>query len=319
MSSSINNIITASSSISLQQILPLHEKETILITDSATCDGRFVLYSIVAAVLDKTSCDRSSRNRGSVDKKIGRVLWLSCSPITEGMILTSLKKIGCDKSMLTSMHCPDSNLHNHNDASSTNTVPNHQLTIRSIPTLIENKLMDTDTFDAKEFAKEIYCIIKDWLLLYSGGTLNSVWVLIDDVSALSSLIGERLTHGLLLSIKLLVLRDVHLFSLVLRCSNDFDIDEIGLTTRGSNISDWLENKDADADQIMQNSTVIPWERSLVEIADSLIDIVPLSSGFSRDVHGRLLLTTSSTGNGPTLYNYCLTDTHVNLLRLNSHK
>ncbi len=36
-----------------------------------------------------------------------------------------------------------------------------------------------------------------------------------------------------------------------------------------------------------------WERSLVEIADGIIDVVPLASGFARDVHGRLIFTERS--------------------------
>lgn len=33
-----------------------------------------------------------------------------------------------------------------------------------------------------------------------------------------------------------------------------------------------------------------WERSLVELADGIIDVLPLPSGFARDVHGRLIFT-----------------------------
>ena len=33
-----------------------------------------------------------------------------------------------------------------------------------------------------------------------------------------------------------------------------------------------------------------WERALIEMADGIVDVLPLTSGFARDVHGRLIFT-----------------------------
>lgn len=40
-----------------------------------------------------------------------------------------------------------------------------------------------------------------------------------------------------------------------------------------------------------------WERQLIELADGIIDVVPLASGFARDVHGRLIFTKRPGGLG----------------------
>jgi hypothetical protein len=40
---------------------------------------------------------------------------------------------------------------------------------------------------------------------------------------------------------------------------------------------------------LENSSFV-WERSLIELSDGIIDVIPLSSGFARDVHGRLIFT-----------------------------
>jgi hypothetical protein len=40
-----------------------------------------------------------------------------------------------------------------------------------------------------------------------------------------------------------------------------------------------------------------WERVLIELADGIIDVIPLTSGYSRDVHGRLVFTKNPLGVG----------------------
>ena len=122
---------------------------------------------------------------------------------------------------------------------------------------------------------------------------------------LSVLVGERLAYSLILSLNSLKVNENHPFGLVIRCSNDYDIDASELTGRGL-----VENIDLSA------TTNVPWERSLVELADFIVDVTLLPSGYSRDVHGRLTISgraaeASNTG----LYNFCLTDNQVLLMRL----
>jgi hypothetical protein len=70
---------------------------------------------------------------------------------------------------------------------------------------------------------------------------------------------------------------------------------------------------------------------LVELADGVIDVVPLASGFAKDVHGRLIFTSkwgaglgwkkndnSSTAKNnfsTTLVNFCCSDAGVRAIRL----
>ena len=62
----------------------------------------------------------------------------------------------------------------------------------------------------------------------------------------------------------------------------------------------------------------PWERQLVEMADTVVDVVPLASGYSREVHGRLIFTSkavSATIKQQESYNYCLTDNQALVIRV----
>ena len=40
-----------------------------------------------------------------------------------------------------------------------------------------------------------------------------------------------------------------------------------------------------------------WERNLVELADGIVDVMPLQSGFSLEAHGRLVFTERKGGRG----------------------
>lgn len=40
-----------------------------------------------------------------------------------------------------------------------------------------------------------------------------------------------------------------------------------------------------------------WERTLVEIADGIIDVTPLASGYAREAHGRMVFTERKGGLG----------------------
>ena len=84
---------------------------------------------------------------------------------------------------------------------------------------------------------------------------------------------------------------------------------------------------------------VAWERALVEMADGIVDVTPLPSGFAKDVHGRLVFTgrwggglgwldeegntaakpfvnTSSNSNfSTTIVNFCCSDAGVRAIRL----
>ena len=70
-----------------------------------------------------------------------------------------------------------------------------------------------------------------------------------------------------------------------------------------------------------NEEKIPWERSLVQVADGIVDVVPLASGYTREAHGRLLFSEVPAGRGwggrPTacIFKYCIADTKVLAIRI----
>jgi hypothetical protein len=89
----------------------------------------------------------------------------------------------------------------------------------------------------------------------------------------------------------------------------------------------------------------PWENALVELADGIIDAVPLQSGFSKEAHGRLVFserkggqgwqdinpndmeqgarrpttTNSLSGFSTSVINYACTDTAIKAIRLRTSK
>ena len=61
-----------------------------------------------------------------------------------------------------------------------------------------------------------------------------------------------------------------------------------------------------------------WERSLIEMADGIIDVLPLPSGFARDVHGRLIFT-ERLGSLGWKHKSCTTaDSNVDRYNHNNH-
>ena len=78
----------------------------------------------------------------------------------------------------------------------------------------------------------------------------------------------------------------------------------------------MDNADDGNDDGSKDDDECPWERQLVEMADTVVDVVPLASGYSREVHGRLIFTSKV---GPAslqdVYNYCLTDTQALAIRI----
>ena len=143
------------------------------------------------------------------------------------------------------------------------------------------------------------------------------WVILDDATTLAVLVGERLAYGFILSLRALSANcssssSNHGFGLAIRASNDYDIQRASIVEPRS--THWFggatvgEGNDIDDE--------CPWERQLVEMADIVVDVVPLSSGYSREVHGRLIFTSKA---GPSslqdVYNYCLTDTQALAIRI----
>jgi len=268
----------------LTEVLPwsIQEPRTILIADSIESDGRFLLHTLASQVLSM---------------KNGRILWLTCGAYTESLVANALKKLGCE---VATAYLRNKELASLKIQSLTQDFGNHLLALGD----------DSSEMNFEAFVKQIYHHVKEWL---QSNDETVSWIILDDISALAVLVGERLAYALVLSINALS----RTCSVAVRCSHDRDQEE-AMNLLKSMKPTWVG---AGGCARSNNEEDIPWERSLVEIVDGIIDVVPLASGYTREAHGRLLFSETPTGRGwgghPTacIYNYCITDTKVLAIRI----
>jgi len=357
---------------------------TILINDAMDTDGRFLLYTIVSQILTPptsspkaratTHHNNSSSNHGnktgsatkSTLKNNGRVLWLGCGSVTEGQILTGLKKMGIDKTILSNA--------SYQTTATTTTDHHHQqqqeqeqaswLTICSLTTELSKQVLvcqkdehtkenDFNDNDEHNFLQSMYQYIQNWLTLQSNNH-NSInddnnndhdhdhpnlsppspqWIVLDDVSTLANLLGERRVYQFILAIKATTImlqqqqqqQQQQQVGLIIRCANDFESESIstmtggGPTTTTVTTKEWFgagggggggnsattsttttttgTNNSIDNNNNNNNHNHNDyyncgyfWERSLVELVDIIFDVLPLTSGYTRELHGRIIIT-----------------------------
>jgi len=326
----------------LSQVCRWEENETILVCDSIESDGRFVLGTLVAN-LPAEERKHQEQQRASTSIR-NRVLWLCCSAMTDQLTLSALSKSGSSKSMTGSASLPELSSANSGTPPA---AADGRLTIRSIPTLLSRAISskqegDQETpqsFDTESFVKHIYRQVKEWVRFQHEKTRNQTedavgeefderrWVVLDDLSTLGALVGDRLAYGLVLSLQALSRTGGLPFGLAMRCSNDADIEAEGLMDPRS--TQWFGGAAVAA---VESSTLTgdndgymkecPWERQLVELADTVVDVCPLASGYTREAHGRLIFSrrgeaagASSSSTTTQVYNYCLTDNQALAIRI----
>jgi hypothetical protein len=322
--------------VPIQDVLPWgYERppvggRTTLICDSAETDGKFLLYTIAAQCLSSSSKAPSSLNsavpasRSSPITKIAsassqyNIIWINCGLKTEAQISAAMKKIGCDIR--------------------TNEKMVHIITLQ-VPT----------DLGGAEYLKQLYQGIH-----LKTATMSNYVIILDDATLLSTYFGPSLTYTFIQMLQRLIRRSSsdNDAGLVLRASHDLDqeyylstnqeqksvtgnkvLNYIGAGGRGMlHDSESLSKLELGSQYELEE---LVWERSLVELADGVIDVVPLSSGFAKDVHGRLVFTSrwgaglgwrkndesilsSSTAKNnfsTTLVNFCCSDAGVRAIRL----
>lgn len=152
------------------------------------------------------------------------------------------------------------------------------------------------------FVEHLFQSIKDWCDSASG---EARWIIVDDISTLAGLLGERLCYAFVLSLQGLCL--AHDFGLVVRCAGD-EMEEQPEWVGASSV-------------ISRTEQDVVWEHSLIELADGVVDVAPLTSGFSREVHGKLLFSAVPGNRGwggrdtNHVFNYRLTDNQVLAIRV----
>ncbi len=126
-------------------------------------------------------------------------------------------------------------------------------------------------------------------------------VVIDDMSSLSALLSEELAYGLLQCV--LSLRKPSA-SLIFRAPSDYD-----QSARDSK-KEWIDGISRIG--FKMNDFSLSFSRCLVECCNVMIDVLRLESGFSREAHGRLLISCSD---GWESFNYICSDHDVRAIRM----
>jgi hypothetical protein len=305
---------------------PPFPSRTLLLNDSIGSDGRFLMHTLASQILSTPSAT-GSNNKARI--KRGRVLWLGCGPVSEAQIFQSLKKIGCEKTELSQalLWSNQSGADEKNDRAA----PKTALTIRSLVAEICSQIENPEVF-----LKQIYQYIQNWLLPSSdSGDEDDApkWIILDDVSSLGNLLGERLVYSFLLALNAKSHEISISYGLMIRCS--IDSEEKSLPTFvGSSVAtgpDWFGSGGLGQRNNAANllDFQVPWERSLIELADGVMDVLPLTSGYTRELHGRIIFSQLPGGRGwgsdkddrksrqskqksspMQTINYCITDSKI---------
>lgn len=252
----------------------------------------------------------------------GRVLWLGCTPASVKQIASALKKIGCDASLTTA-----ASLATSVGASSPATAKTRRLEI--VPIMLEaateilsSSADDEDREDGEndaafannEFLKKLYKRIKTWLS-ESSSQKHPHLIVVDDATSLATIFGPTHTEFFVRQVRSLILRQGNA-SMAVLCSTDADQDRyltaaakegganVNVAGGGSAKSTWLGAGsdlyalEQEYQQVVGGAgTGSAWERNLVELADGIVDVMPLQSGFSLEAHGRLVFTERKGGRG----------------------
>lgn len=299
-------------SVNLIDVLPwgdnppisIHSKTTLL-CDSVETDGRFMLYTMAFQCLSPSHTSKDAFGGGSSEStsKITHVVWINCGIRTDDQIRSAMKKIGCDVRSSNGL-----------DIVNVNFSFSHSACVdeKSSELYLDDNLKTT--------FQKVSCIVKEQ---------KQVLIIVDDATTLSNIYGVSKTLGFLQSLRSLLQRQTQSNvekecsvpnGLVIRISHDFDQEQfyqsqaafdknvtgnqtlnyIGAGGRAMSLKLGVGNSEHEISMLEAmcafEFNFIAWERILVEIADGIVDVLPLSSGFSKDVHGRLIFTQRLGGN-----------------------
>lgn len=259
-----------------------------MVVDRVETDGRFVLYQCCAST--QPTCS---------------VLWLTCG--ATHLVVSSLRKLSAGR--------------NNNNAK---TRTESHFVVHSISDIMEELILrrteekNEVTTSIEDLAqKRIQAVIKDWV--NGGEDANSMaskqkLVIVDDVACLMLLLGTRRAYSILLSLRQRVAVDdgestpeTESLSMIFRCSGDEQVDDE---------EEWLGSGAGGSSNGGDSTTHFSHLQCMfVELADCIVDVMPLSSGYSRETHGRLVIT-DHWEETQRQYNYVLLDDEVKLLPRN---
>ncbi len=311
---------------SWQTPLLVASPRTILIGDSIHSDGTFLLHTVASQVLSSSSSSsRRERERAGDEgttSTSGRVFWLVGGPWTEVLVATALKRFGCEAAA--------SYLRKFQQSKSTTAKGGEEehddkpLCILSLTDMLAQHFQQMDDRNEDESdnyndswnwsevcLKEVYRRIQTWSRMMTNQShhhnqSSSQWIILDDVSSMANLLGPRVVYRFVYAVRALARKQS--MGLIVRCSWDAVVMLHQNVVVPNNNMTAIHNTGTVHDSIDHThsfgaasssgsgsshvaAAAAAWELSLVELADELIQVVPLPSGFSRHAHGRLLCST----------------------------
>ena len=316
--------LLSANAVPLPDALPwadaLPPNRTVLINDSVGTDGRFLLHTLASQTLRGVSgVGATAAASAPASSSEGRVLWLGCTPASVKQIASALKKIGCDASLTMAAAIGSSGSGSGNISSA----KSRRLEI--VPIMLEaaTDILSSNEEEEKNealtsltsgYLKKLYRRIKSWLNESSSPQQPNL-IVVDDATGLATIFGPRDVEFFLRQVRSLSLRQ-GCASMAILCSTDADQDRhltaaarkgggvaVNVAGGGSAKSTWIgAGSDGMAveqeyQQIVVGGAAGAWERNLVELADGIVDVMPLQSGFSLEAHGRLVFTERKSGRG----------------------
>jgi hypothetical protein len=310
----------------------LHHGRTILVTDTIEADGRFILCHLAAqtaaaAAQQLVRIRRSQSGQPEPNEPAsspGGVLWIACgSGLTEPTTVRSaIRRLG--------------------GALAAGSLTDH-VSVHSVPAMLlaEQGIVGRDRHGATEDSssspppepqplssmwERLLAMIHDWRQqqpqTITGRTDDGSsypLVIIDDLSTLAALLGERQAY----------LLAYYAWDMSLQLNFDLVLRSFGTdATSFHHPIAFFGAGGQDGGSSVEDEDFYCWEAGLVELADQIVDVRPLASGYSREAQGRFFVTDnmSQRQNQPPpqhhqqqpkrqrLYNYLLLDNDVRVFR-----
>jgi len=257
----------------------------------------------------------------SANSKSRKVLWIHCGSQTDHQLRMAMKKAGCDSNSISTSSsqlyilnvmndlCENLNVNeytnNNDDYVYDSYLKNLYLKIKqwvkniSKSTILESSkdpliILDNVTLLSIQFgSKATYALIQKLQALIRPSSLG---IPFHNRKSSEESNNNNISRGGCLAVL---------------CSNDIDQEYYLNSTQqshrntnvtGGKIVQYIGGSgrgilcDSEEMSILEQRSIYEleqqnvWERSLIEISDGIVDVVPLTSGFARDVHGRLLFT-----------------------------
>ena len=328
----------------------------LLVTDSVSADGRFILHALALQFL---STGHSGHGVQIEDQLLleGSVLWISSAPVSEKQLLLCMRKglqhnLGGSGSRIGSASGLIGNAGDDpTDSSGSSTAG--RINVISVPLELADAALESETVDLEEYAKQLHARVVRWLkdrCMESSCSKSSepkrvtsrakgpALIVIDHATTLASLLGDRLARSLVASVRGSMTRHsavaseqdsassatsitvTNLLAIRATSPDDGGLYQIGGALQGDKIRaeharilrPWLgmgsgissptvEDSRVDILELEEESNYqlpsIVHEWGLYEMADGIVDVSPLESGYARDVLGRLSFLTTFYGQG----------------------